>query len=125
MLIFGPLSSFFDFATFGVLLWLLRAGEQAFHTGWFIESVLSAGIVVFALRTRLTFTHSQPSRAMLNMTLLIAAVTLVLPYTPLAALLGLTPLPLIYLLIIFGIVVLYFISAEFTKRWFYAAVRNA
>jgi len=48
MLVFGPLSSLFDFATFGVLLWLMKAGEEAFHTGWFIESILSAGIVVFA-----------------------------------------------------------------------------
>ncbi len=124
MLIFGPLSSFFDFATFGVLLWLMKADEQAFHTGWFIESVLSAGIVVFALRTRLPFTRSRPSRAMLNMTLLVIAITLALPYTPLAGVLGFRPLPLLYLLVIFGIVVLYFVSAEFTKRWFYIASRD-
>ena len=99
MLVFGPLSSFFDFATFGVLLWLMKASEQAFHTGWFIESVLSAGIVVFAVRTRLPFLRSKPSRAMLGMTLLVVAITLCLPYTPLAGLLGFTPLPLTYLLV--------------------------
>jgi Mg2+-importing ATPase len=81
--------------------------------------VLSAGIVVFAVRTRLPFVRSKPSRTMLSMTLLVVAITLALPYTPLAGLLGFTPLPLTYLLIIFGIVTLYFISAEFTKRWFF------
>jgi Mg2+-importing ATPase len=119
MLIFGPLSSLFDFATFAVLLWLMKANEATFHTGWFIESVLSAGIVVFALRTRLPFVRSKPSRAMLGMTLLVMAVTLALPYTPLAGLLGFTPLSLNYLLLIFGIVALYFVSAELAKRWFY------
>ena len=61
MLIFGPLSSIFDFATFAVLLWLMKANEQTFQTGWFIESILSAGVVVFAVRTRLSI-DPQPSQ---------------------------------------------------------------
>lgn len=124
MLIFGPLSSVFDFATFGVLLWLMKADEATFHTGWFIESVMSAALVVFAVRTRLPFTRSKPSRAMLGMTLLIIAITLALPYTPLANLLGFSALPVHYLLLIFGIVAAYFFSAEFAKRWFYASLRE-
>ncbi len=119
MLIFGPLSSVFDFATFGILLWLMKANEAAFHTGWFVESVISAGLVVFAVRTRLPFTRSHPSRAMLGMTLLVAVVALALPYTPLAGLLGFAPLPPLYLLLIFCIVAAYFLSAELVKRWFY------
>jgi Mg2+-importing ATPase len=119
MLIFGPLSSLFDFATFGVLLWLMNANEQSFQTGWFIESILSAGVVVFAVRTRLPFTRSRPSRAMLAVTAAVMLITLVLPYSPLAGLLGFTPLSIPYLLVIFGIVALYFMSAELTKRWFY------
>jgi Mg2+-importing ATPase len=102
----------------------MKADEATFHTGWFIESVLSAGVVVFALRTRLPFARSKPSRAMLGMTLLVLAITLALPYMPLAGLLGLTPLPVTYLLLIFGIVALYFISAEFAKRWFYEHYRD-
>ena len=119
MLIFGPISSFFDFATFGVLLWVMKANEQVFHTGWFIESVLSAGLVVFAVRTRLPFQRSKPSRLMLGMTLLVIVITLILPYTRLAGPLGFAPLPPVYLLLIFVIVLLYFISAELAKRWFY------
>jgi Mg2+-importing ATPase len=124
MLIFGPLSSLFDFATFGVLLWLMKANEQAFQTGWFIESILSAGVVVFAVRTRLPFTRSRPSRVMLTITGIVMSVTLWLPYSPLAGLLGFVPLPLPYLLVIFGIVALYFMSAEMTKRWFYRQMKN-
>ncbi|NMB89928.1 MAG: magnesium-translocating P-type ATPase [Chloroflexi bacterium] len=119
MLVFGTLSSFFDFATFGMLLWLMKAGEVTFHTGWFVESVLSAGAVVFAVRTRLPFLRSRPGRSMLEMTLLVAAVTLALPYTPLAGLLGLTPLPPLYLLLLLVIIAVYLVSAEFAKRWFY------
>ena len=119
MMVFGPLSSLFDFATFAVLLWGVKAGATVFHTSWFIESVLSAGLVVFAIRTRLPFHHSRPSRAMLGMTALVIAITIALPYTPLAGLLGFTPLPISYLLAIVVIIALYFISAEITKRWFY------
>ncbi|MCX6054372.1 MAG: magnesium-translocating P-type ATPase [Chloroflexi bacterium] len=119
MLIFGPLSSIFDFATFAVLLWLMKANEQSFQTGWFIESILSAGVVVFAVRTRLPFLKSRPSRVMLAITGAVIMVTLWLPYSPLASLMGFTPLPITYLIVIFGMVIMYFISAEFLKRWFY------
>jgi Mg2+-importing ATPase len=119
MIVFGPLSSFFDLATFGALLWLLRASERAFHTGWFVESVISAALVVFAVRSRLPVIRSRPSRAMLAVTGGVAAVALALPYSPLAVLLGLTPLPMAYLLVVLAIVAAYFLAAEFTKRWFY------
>ena len=119
MLVFGPLSSIFDLLTFGVLLWLMHADQASFHTGWFIESVLSAAVVVFAVRTRLPFIRSQPSRAMMIVTLIVGVVTLLLPYSPLAGILGFKPLGLQVLGLIAGIIILYFISAELVKRWFY------
>lgn len=97
----------------------MRAGEATFHTGWFIESVISAGVVVFALRTRLPFQHSRPSRAMLAVTALVATFALLLPYTPLAAIMGFAPLAPIFLLVIAGVILAYFISAELTKLWFF------
>ncbi|MHB8092195.1 MAG: magnesium-translocating P-type ATPase [Syntrophales bacterium] len=124
MLVFGPLSSLFDFATFGVLIWLMKAGEQSFQTGWFIESILSAGVVVFAVRTRLPFLRSRPSRVMLAVTVAVMLFTLWLPYSPLADALGFAPLSLSYLLLIFGIVALYFLAAELAKRWFYRRIKN-
>jgi Mg2+-importing ATPase len=77
-----------------------------------------------AVRTRLPFTQSRPSRAMLAVTLAVILVTLWLPYSPLAGLLGFTPLSVPYLLVIFGIVGLYFVSAELTKRRFYHYIKN-
>jgi len=119
MLVFGPLSSIFDLLTFGVLLWIMHADQALFHTGWFIESVLSAGLVVFAIRTRIPFIKSHPSWTMLLVTLVVGVIALLLPYSPLANLLGLKPLSLPILGMIAGIVILYFISAEFLKRWFF------
>ncbi|GAP12431.1 magnesium-translocating P-type ATPase [Longilinea arvoryzae] len=124
MLVFGPLSSVFDFATFAVLLWGLRASEQAFHTGWFIESIVSASLVVFTIRTRLPLGRSHPSRAMMLVTAFVALFSLLLPFTPLAAPLGLTPLPITTVLILLAIVALYFMFAELTKRWFYRRLQN-
>ncbi len=119
MLVFGPLSSVFDYLTFGLLLWAARANEALFHTGWFVESVISAILVVFAVRTRLPFTRSRPSRAMQLIGGAVGLAALWLPYTPLAGLLGFTPLPVSILLAIFVIVATYFAAAELTKRWFY------
>jgi P-type Mg2+ transporter len=119
MLIFGPLSSLFDFATFGVLLWLMKAGEQSFQTGWFIESIFSAGIVVFAVRTRLHFTRSRPSRVMLAVTAAVILIPAWLPYSPLAEVLGFVSLSVPYVMVISGIAVVYLFSGEFAKPWFY------
>lgn len=119
MLLFGPLSSIFDFATFGVLIWLMKANEQTFQTGWFIESILSAGVVVFAIRSRLPFIHSRPSKTILAVTGAVILFTLLLPYIPLGGLLGFKPLQPLYYLVILGIVAAYFVSAETLKRWFY------
>jgi len=127
MLVFGILSSMFDYLTFGALLILPKlitvpAGtnsEALFHTTWFTESILSATFVVFVLRTRLPFFKSLPSRLMIIATVIVSVITLLLPYTPLAAPLEFTPMPLIYLVAVFIIVFLYFVSAEGVKRLFY------
>ena len=107
MLIFGPLSSVFDYMTFGLIYLYLHANEALFHTGWFVESVLSATAVVFVLRTRLPFLRSVPSRAMLAVTAAVAVVTVLLPYTPLAGVLGFVPLPPVVFAGVAVIVVLY------------------
>jgi Mg2+-importing ATPase len=119
MLVFGPLSSVFDYLTFGLLFGALNAGQDLFHTGWFVESVLSAALVVFALRTRLPLTRSRPGRALLAVTGLMIVVMVLLPYTPLARLLGFAALPPLYMLAIAAIVAAYVVSAELVKRWFY------
>lgn len=119
MLIFGPLSSVFDFATFGLLLLVLKANQDLFRTGWFIESVLSASVVVFALRTRLPLFRNLPSTPLMCMTAGVALLAMVFPYLPFAGLFGFAPLPAPYLLAILGIVLTYLVSAELVKRWFF------
>ncbi len=119
MLVFGPLSSLFDFATFGVLHWWLKADQATFHTGWFVESVISALLVVFVLRTRHPFWRSRPALSLLIVSVGVAIATLALPYTPLASILGFTPLPLNTLLVLAAIVLTYFAATEMIKQWFY------
>jgi len=119
MLIFGPLSSVFDLLTFGLLFYVLKADEATFHSGWFVESVLSAMLVVFALRTRRPIFRSRPGRALMIATAIVALVALILPFSPLAGVLGFSPLPLKFLLALLIIVILYVASAEVVKRWFF------
>jgi P-type Mg2+ transporter len=119
MLVFGLLGSTFDYLTFGALILLFDVDAATFRTGWFLESVLSAMLVVFVVRTRLPFWRSRPSRSMLAATGVVALVTVVLPFTPLADVVGFGRLPPAVLLTMALIVALYFTSAEFVKRRFY------
>jgi len=119
MFVFGLVSSVFDYLTFGVLLWLLHAGPAEFRTGWFVESVVSATLIVLVVRTRGNFLRSRPGRALLSATLAVAAATLAIPYTPLGAAFGFVPLPPLFLGLMGLIVLGYIASAELAKRWFY------
>jgi len=122
MLTFGLLSSIFDYLTFGVLLLILQATTDQFRTGWFLESVISASATVLVIRTRKPFFRSKPGKYLLMATLLIVVVTIILPITPLAELLGFQPLPITILLVIGIIVVFYIIAAEIVKKSFYKRV---
>lgn len=119
MLVFGSLSSLFDFSTFAVLLFVLKASPAMFRTGWFIESVFSAAMVVLSLRTRRSLTHSRPGRGLLVMSVCVSVLALLVPYTPLARVMGFEPLPPLFLGAVGLIVMFYILSAEITKRFFY------
>ena len=123
MLIFGLISSIFDYLTFGALLWILNASPEQFRTGWFIESVISASAIVLVIRTRRPFFSSMPGRALSLATLAVAAVTLLLPVLPIAAPLGLTPMPLSFLVLLAAILAGYVLTAELAKKYFYANSR--
>jgi Mg2+-importing ATPase len=123
MITFGILSSVFDYLIFGVLLLILHATTDLFRTAWFVESVISASIIVLVIRTQKLFFKSKPGRYLLVTTLLIVIVTILLPFTPLAELLGFQPLSVTLLLVIGVIVALYVIAAEVTKWFFYKRVR--
>ena len=123
MVVFGIISSLFDFVTFGALLLLLHASVVQFRTGWFIESVISASMVVLIIRTRRPFFKSTPGRYLLITTILVGLATFILPYTPLSGPFGFTPMPMYFLLIVIVIVALYMTMAEVAKRFFYQRVK--
>jgi P-type Mg2+ transporter len=119
MLVFGPISSIFDFLTFGILLLLLHAPQNLFRTAWFMESVISASLIVLVVRTRRPFVQSRPGKYLLLSTLIIAGITLVLPYLPVAVAFGFTPVPVSFFPALGAILILYILAAEIAKRIFY------
>jgi Mg2+-importing ATPase len=124
MLTFGLVSSVFDYLTFGVLLLFLHATPDQFRTGWFLESVTSASLIVLVIRTRRPFLRSRPGRQLLLATLLVAAATIILPYTPLRTILGFNPMPLPFLGVLGIILALYIGAAELAKKAFYRWLAN-
>lgn len=124
MMTFGVVSSAFDYLTFGALLFVAHATTDEFRTGWFVESVISASLIVLVVRTRRPFLRSRPGRQLVLATLLILVVTLALPFSPVAPVLGFQPLSFSILLMIALIVALYIVTAEIAKRMFYRLVRS-
>ncbi len=124
MVVFGLVSSIFDYITFGTLLWLLHATKDQFRTGWFVESVISATLIVLVIRTRRPFFQSRPGNHLLAATLLVVVVTLLLPLTPLAGLLGFAVPPISFLVVLVAILVLYVATAEIAKRMFYSRLKE-
>lgn len=124
MLVFGLLSSVFDYLTFAALLFLLHADPAQFRTGWFMESVISASMIVLSIRTHKSIVGSKPSPYLFWTTIAIVVVALFLPNTPLAGLLGFQALPIEFLLVLAAIVGLYIFCAENVKRVFYQHVRS-
>jgi Mg2+-importing ATPase len=122
MLTFGLVSSVFDYLTFGVLLVMLHAPIDQFRTGWFVESVISASVIVLVIRSRRPFFQSCPGRHLMLATLLIALTTLAIPVSPLSGMLGLAPLPPAFLLALGIILMLYVAAAEAAKHLFYRHV---
>jgi Mg2+-importing ATPase len=119
MITFGLVSSLFDYITFALLLGPLHAGPEEFRAGWFVESVVSASLIVLVIRTRKRITRSRPGRWLALATLCVIAVTIALPYTPLGPLFGFAPLPLSFLAALAGVVAFYVLSAEIAKMMFY------
>jgi Mg2+-importing ATPase len=119
MIVFGLLSSVFDFITFAVLIKYFHASEKEFQTGWFLESVVSATLIVLVVRTRNVFYKSKPGKYLFITTILMVAFVLLLPVLPIATILGFAPVgPGLYIAML-SIVLLYLISAEVCKKYFF------
>jgi Mg2+-importing ATPase len=121
MLIFGPISSLFDFLTFGLMLGVLHAGAIEFRTGWFVESLATQTLIIFAIRTRMVpFFRSRPSVQLAVTSLTVVAVGVALTISPLAHTLGFTPLPWQFFAVLAGFVAVYLVLVELAKLMFYA-----
>jgi Mg2+-importing ATPase len=120
MTVFGPISSIFDFATFGIMIWVFNAHAPLFRSGWFVESLATQSLIIFAIRTRRTpFFSSRPSKPLTVATLICVAVGVALPFSPLAHVLGFTALPASFLAAVAGMTVIYLVLIEVAKQRFY------
>jgi len=123
MITFGLISSIFDYLTFGLLLLILHASESQFRTGWFIESVVSASLIVLVIRSRKSFYKSKPGKYLLIATLSIVAIILILPITPIGKIFDFIVLPVKTYIFLLLIVALYILTAKITKKIFYKRVK--
>jgi Mg2+-importing ATPase len=119
MLLIGPVSSLFDFLTFAVLLGLFKASEVLFHTGWFVESLLTQTLVLLVIRTSGRPWRSRPGRALLAAVIAVCVVAVLLPYLPFAPALGFEPPPAGFFAFLAGVTVVYLAIVEAVKRQFF------
>jgi Mg2+-importing ATPase len=120
MISFGPISSIFDFLTFFVMLFVFKANAPLFQTAWFIESLFTQTLVIFAIRTKkIPFYRSKPSKFLwLNITVILIF-ALGLPFTIVGTFFGFVALPPNFLLILAAFIVTYLGLVELMKIWFY------
>ncbi|BDB60710.1 MAG: magnesium-translocating P-type ATPase [Rhodococcus sp. (in: high G+C Gram-positive bacteria)] len=121
MLFFGPISSLFDFLTFGIMIGMFHAGPELFRTGWFVESLATQTLIVFAIRTRRTpFFRSRPGRTLVATVAGVLIVGIGLTLSPWSDDLGFTPLPIGFFLTLIGLICGYLVLVESAKRLFYS-----
>ncbi len=119
MLIVGPVSSLFDFITFFALLFFFHANESFFHTGWFLESLITQTLVIHVIRTgKIPFLESMPSRLLLASSLVIVIIGLLLPFSPIAGALGFVQMPPAYFVFLGVLVLAYLLLVQLVKGWF-------
>ena len=120
MMVFGWISSIFDFLTFGLLYYVYHLNESQFQTGWLMESFATQVLVIYVIRTKkIPFLQSRPSKALLATTLTAVVFVWILQFTPFGALLKLEALPGKIMLIIASYVVIYLVLVEVVKHIFY------
>ncbi len=126
MIIIGPVSSLFDFATFFTMLFVFqnmidpKLFPSSFQTAWFIESLCSQTLVVLIIRTRrVPFYKSKPSKYLAIMLLAVISFAIIVPYTPVGEFFGFVPPPPAFFLALAGILGAYAVLAETVKKLFY------
>ncbi|MBI1863747.1 magnesium-translocating P-type ATPase [Candidatus Woesebacteria bacterium] len=119
MVFFGPISSIYDFLTFGVMFYIFHARQGLFQTGWFIESLATQVLVVFVIRTsRTPFFKSKPGKLLTLASLLIVLIGVIIPFTSIGASLGFVRPPALYFIILVVMVLSYLALVEIMKSIF-------
>jgi len=118
MIVFGLANSACDYLTFAVLLLVMHASPVLFRTGWFIENIVTAALIVLVVRTQKPFYRSKPGKYLIIATIATVIATLILPFTPLAHDLGFSPISASFLLTLVAIMVFYVVVTE-TAKWFF------
>ena len=124
MFTFGFISTAFDYLSFAVLIWGFKAGEELFQSSWFVLSILTELLILLVARTRKPFYKSKPAPILLYSTIIVGLFTLILPYLPVQKALNIVPIPMTTLMALLGIAVLYIITTEIAKYFFYHAKQN-
>ncbi|MBX9804413.1 MAG: magnesium-translocating P-type ATPase [Alphaproteobacteria bacterium] len=124
MFMMGPISSVFDFLTFGILLYVFKASEALFQTGWFIESLATQILVIFIIRTRLSPLKSKPSPILAISSIFLVCLGVLIPFTPLGTYFNFVPLPTNFFIMLGVLCLSYLLLAEVGKRIFYSYSRN-
>ena len=119
MIVFGPVSSIFDFLTFYALIALFGAGEALFQTGWFIESMTTQILVVFAIRTRRLLIRSRPHFFLVAMAIATLAVAIGLPLLPIGRWFGFVAPPPLFFVYLIAATLAYLGLVEISKVIFY------
>jgi Mg2+-importing ATPase len=119
MLVFGGISSLFDFLTYFIMLMVFKAPEPLFQTAWFIESLATQTLVIFAIRTRKSLFKGKPSIPLTITTLGVVAFASVIPLMVIGKLFGFVEPPAILYVVIGVLVCIYLLLVETTKKWFY------
>jgi Mg2+-importing ATPase len=122
MVLFGLLSSAFDFLTFGSLIWFFQSAPEEFRTGWFLESLLTELVIALVVRTRRPFYRSRPGNLLMITTAVVIAIALLLPYLPGHTFFGFVPLPASLVVGMIALTLAYVFAVEMAKKVFYARV---
>jgi Mg2+-importing ATPase len=119
MIVIGPISSIFDFVTYGVMFFVFNANEALFHTGWFIESLCTQTLVIHIIRTsKVPFIESRPSRFLVFTSIFIIAAGIIITFSPLAKPFGFVVPPPAYFIFLLAIVITYLFMVQAVKNWF-------
>ena len=128
MLIVGPVSSIFDFLTYGIMWWVFAGflHQDLFHTGWFIESLFTQTLVVYVIRTKkIPFIQSRPSKWLVLTSLSVLAIGLGMVYGPLSGFFGFVRPPALYFWLLAGMVLAYLFLVQVVKNWFIRRFEHA